>query len=192
MNKGEGLASLVNIANFLSFSRIVITPLFIWMLFQGQGCIVFAVVLFTIAALTDTCDGYLARRYRLVTELGNFLDPLADKILIFSTFFCFYLLNFVPLWFVILLITRDVMITLLRAFMTQKNLPLQTSHLGKWKTTLQIILIYLVFLSMLAPTGLSQFQSLYHMLMAVFMYLVAGLTVYAGLDYLVKVGRAWR
>ena len=87
---GCTLSQIINIPNFLSFMRIVFTPLFIWLLFQGGNLLFCAILIFTIAALTDLYDGYIARRFGQATEFGNFLDPAADKILIFSTFFSFY------------------------------------------------------------------------------------------------------
>lgn len=149
-----------------------------------------AMLLFTIAALTDTCDGYLARRYGLVTELGNFLDPLADKVLIFSIFSCFYLLGFVPLWFVCLLVIRDISVTWLRSVLMQRKKPLKTSVIGKWKTTLQIVLVYLIFLLIMFQQVAINIGFLAPAMINSLMYGVTLITLYSGLEYFIKVMRS--
>ena len=168
--------------------RVAITPVFVWILLYQPAYLAVGILLFTIAALSDSCDGYVARRYGLVTEFGNFLDPFADKVLIFSTFFSFYVLGFFPLWFVLLVIIRDSMITVLRLAMVNRRSPLKTSSLGKWKTTMQIMLIYSVFLLMLLGKG--GMMAVLPGMVTVLIYVVAVMTAHSGVQYLVNVIRS--
>lgn len=178
---------MLNIANFLSFLRIAITPVIVWILLFHQGYLCYGIIFFSLAAITDTCDGYVARRYGLMTEFGNFLDPFADKVLIFSTFFSFYLLNLVPLWFVLLVIMRDSMITFLRLAMVNQQRPLKTSYLGKWKTTMQIVLIYAIFVLMLLKGGNWSMMVLVQSMVSLLIYLVAFMTIYSGASYFMSI-----
>ena len=185
---GIRLNVIINVPNVLSFVRIILTPLFLWLLFQEGSLLFLSVLIFTVAALTDSYDGYIARRFGQVTELGNFLDPIADKILIFSTFYAFYVKELVSLWFVVLLIVRDTMVTVLRLFMVRRGKSLVTSKLGKWKTVMQFIAIYLIFIHLLCEE-FNYFPILYEgmiVLIMVVMYLIAAVTLYSGIDYVVK------
>ncbi len=165
----------------------MITPVVVWIVLFQQEYICLGIILFSLAAITDTCDGYVARRYGLVTELGNFLDPFADKVLVFSIFFAFYLLAFVPMWFVLLIIIRDSMVTILRLVMVKQQQPLKTSSLGKWKTTMQITLIYAIFLLMLLGDGGLMPELSMQWVVMVLTYLVAFMTAYSGAHYLFNV-----
>lgn len=176
------MASWCNIANTLSLLRIFITPLLVWILLYKSDYILTAITLFSLAAFTDTCDGYLARRYRLTTELGNFLDPLADKVLTFSTFIAFYIKGFLPLWFVVLVITRDSGITLLRCINVNKGKSLKTSNLGKLKMIFQVILIYVVFVTMFFKHYYALGEAFLPLLVGL-TYITAFLTVYSGVTY---------
>lgn len=174
--------------NILSMLRIILTPLFLVVLFQGGWFLVLALMIFTIAALTDTFDGYYARRYQAYTFWGAFLDPIADKILIGATLCAFAVLNLVSWWVVAIIVIRDVLVTLLRLQKITHGSMLQTSMLAKCKTTAQFISIYLFFLCLIiqwldAPV---QCYEISIMLARLCLYVVAGLTLYSGLDYVWK------
>ncbi len=168
--------------------RIILTPLFLLTLFQGEWSLVLALVIFTIAALTDTFDGYYARRYDAYTFWGAFLDPIADKILIGATLSAFSVLNLVSSWVVLIIVIRDVLVTLLRLQKIAHGGMLQTSILAKFKTTAQFVSIYLFFLCLLAQW--LQAPALWYdvsiMLAQMCLYIVVGLTLYSGLDYVWK------
>ncbi len=134
-------------ANIFTSLRVFIAPAFFYFIITGNPFHTrLAVVLFGIAALTDFFDGYVARRLGEVTELGNFLDPLADKILVLSAFFAFVFLSIVPLWLVMIIILRDAATTTIRVYAENKGVPLQTSRSAKWKTALQMIYVVCVLL----------------------------------------------
>ena len=105
----------MNVPNILTVFRILLTPLFIYLLFNDfLFSNFFALLVFVLASITDAYDGYYARKYNVETEIGNFLDPLADKILVSSAFISFYLLGLIDLWMVVVILFRDLIITLLR------------------------------------------------------------------------------
>ena len=141
----------MNVPNILTVFRIFLTPLFIYLLFNDfLFSNFFALLVFVLASITDAYDGYYARKYNVETEIGNFLDPLADKILVSSAFISFYLLGLIDLWMVTAILFRDLLITLLRIMMKRNGYSLKTSRMAKSKTAVQLSLIIftLVFLSL--------------------------------------------
>ena len=108
----------------------------------------FALLIFIIASITDAYDGYFARKYKIVTPEGMFLDPLADKILVSSAFISFAILGVVEYWMVILIIFRDLFVTGLRLAMIRKKINMITSKIAKAKTGFQIGIIIFILLFM--------------------------------------------
>ena len=108
----------------------------------------FALLIFIIASITDAYDGYFARKYKIVTPEGIFLDPLADKILVSSAFISFAILGVVEYWMVILIIFRDLFVTGLRLAMIRKKINMITSNIAKAKTGFQIGIIIFILLFM--------------------------------------------
>ncbi len=102
-------------------------------------------VLFAIAAFTDFLDGYLARKYHLITTLGKVLDPIADKILVNSVLIIFAYLRIVPVWIVVLMIMRDVIVNSLRIMLASQNVIMPADIWGKIKTVSQIVGILVMF-----------------------------------------------
>jgi len=140
----------MNIPNILSLARIILTPLFIILLFADfKMAKVFALLVFAIAAITDAYDGYLARKYNQITPEGKFLDPLADKILVLSAFISFAFINIIDFWMVGIIIFRDLFVTGLRFIMSSRGFEFVTSKLSKYKTAFQltIIILTLIFIS---------------------------------------------
>ena len=140
----------MNLPNILTVIRIILAPLFIYYLFDNSHYSnFFALTIFIVASITDAFDGYYARKYNIETEIGNFLDPLADKILISSAFISFYILDLIDIWMVVIILFRDIFVTFLRVYMKKNGQSLRTSRIAKLKTAVQLILIIfiLVFLS---------------------------------------------
>ncbi|MFC1894838.1 CDP-diacylglycerol--glycerol-3-phosphate 3-phosphatidyltransferase [Candidatus Dependentiae bacterium] len=179
---------IFTIPNILTFFRIMFTPVFIFLFFQGEEYFFGSVFIFTVAAITDYCDGYLARALKAKSYLGSFLDPLADKFLIMSAFFIFYLLKIIDLWMMLIIFGRDIGITFLRIYLIKNGVSLQTSYLAKVKTTVQFIAIYLIFIY----TYISYFiddQNLIFItnnIVNIFMYFVIVMTLWSAIDYLSK------
>ncbi|MBT3228835.1 MAG: CDP-diacylglycerol--glycerol-3-phosphate 3-phosphatidyltransferase [Candidatus Marinimicrobia bacterium] len=133
-----------NLPNILTIIRIVITPMIVWLLigFDSLALHAFALFLFVIASLTDLFDGILARKLKVVSEFGKFMDPLADKILVNSTFITLNILGVIPIWITAVIILRDGLVTLLRWGMLANGLSMHTNNLAKAKTIFQYISMY--------------------------------------------------
>ena len=129
--------------NVISLSRVAITPLLIWLLmFPGRKASALAALALMIACFSDWLDGHLARRSGQVTNLGKFLDPLADKILILSALIMLAALDrepSVPAWMVALIASREVAVTGLRAIAREEGFVLGAETLGKAKMTFEIV-----------------------------------------------------
>ena len=129
----------VNLPNLLTMGRIAIIPLVLWLLQRGSphDCVVAALV-YSGAALTDLLDGYLARRMNIVSVLGKFLDPLADKLLVMATLVWMVPLGRISEWAVVLLLGREISVTALRSIASSGGLVISAGGGGKTKTALQM------------------------------------------------------
>lgn len=130
----------LNLPNLLTMGRIAIIPLVLWLLDNGtpHDCLVAAFV-YSAAALTDLLDGYLARRMNIVSVLGKFLDPLADKLLVMASLVWMVPMGRIPQWAVILLLAREISITALRSIASTEGVVIAAGGGGKNKTALQMI-----------------------------------------------------
>lgn len=129
----------MNLPNKLTTARVVMIPLFLLALYQGQWLA--ALVLFALASVTDALDGHIARSRGLVTDFGKFMDPLADKLLVTSALIAFVELLRVPGWVVFLIIARELAITGLRTLAAGKGVVLAADKWGKIKTVTQMVWI---------------------------------------------------
>lgn len=100
----------MNIPNFISLGRVILVPVIFWLLISGE--IKAAFVIFVIAGVSDAVDGFLAKRFEWVTELGTYLDPIADKLLVVSLFIALGILGKLPSWLVIAVVSRDILIVI--------------------------------------------------------------------------------
>ena len=129
--------------NQLTILRIILTPVFLFFFLSNNPVYnQIALAVFIISALTDWYDGWVARKFNYITNWGKFWDPLADKILISTAFIGFYIIDFIPLWMVIIIIVRDFIITILRAYADYRGKSFPTSFYAKWKTFLQVTFLY--------------------------------------------------
>ena len=154
----------MNIANRLTILRILlIVPFIIILIWKSEDFSyrLIAFVIFGIASITDFLDGYLARKFNLITNFGKLMDPLADKILVLSSLMVFIELKYIPAWMVIVIIARDFLINGIRSLAASKGDVIAAGNLGKIKTTTQMIAILLIIL-----LGKSQFN-IYIMLIPV-------------------------
>lgn len=189
---------MVTFPNFLTGLRIVLTPVFLVLIFSDSGFNkILALLVFTVASLTDFFDGWFARRDKTVTSLGRFMDPLADKLLVSSALISFVLLGMVEAWLVGAMLIRDAVITSLRVYAIRKGRPVVTSRLAKWKTMLQLVLAFgiLVFINVRVITAELTSQPLVlvdsgsQMVLNVLVAAVTLLAVVSGVLYLVEHGR---
>lgn len=189
---------MVTFPNFLTGLRIVLTPVFLALIFSDSGFNkILALLVFTVASLTDFFDGWFARRDKTVSSLGRFMDPLADKLLVSSALISFVLLGMVEAWLVGAMLIRDAVITSLRVYAIRKGRPVVTSRLAKWKTMLQLVLAFgiLVFINVRVITAELTSQPLVlvdsgsQMVLNVLVAAVTLLAVVSGVLYLVEHGR---
>lgn len=137
--------STITFPNSLTFLRIILTPVFLFLFISDSDTDKqLSLAIFIIAALTDWYDGWAARKFGNVSRLGIFLDPLADKILSSTALIAFTYLNLIDAWMVIIIVIRDIAITLLRSFAELKNKTIITTYLAKAKTTIQYVVIYYI------------------------------------------------
>lgn len=131
--------------NQLSLLRLMIAPVFLY-LFTSQSELnrKLALLVFIIAIATDWYDGIHARKYGQISKTGIFLDPLADKFLTSAAFIAFYMLGIMPLWMVIVIVIRDIAMTLLRSYEEYKGRTLKTSYAAKTKTFIQMTYIFVL------------------------------------------------
>ena len=185
----------MNFPTQLTVLRIILTPLFFFILFiDGFTCKLVSFIIFVIASLTDWYDGYFAKKLGVVSKWGKFLDPLADKILVSAAFIAFYLLGYVRLWIVLVIIIRDFLITGLRSYALHKEKPVVTSQLARVKTFIQMGSVYVVYLFLLfdhlAIENGTQFALINFLKDIQFinrlMLVVVFLTVYTAIKYFIE------
>jgi cardiolipin synthase (CMP-forming) len=131
---------IINIPNFITLGRIMSVPVIFWLLLSGQSKLAFFV--FVCAGVSDAVDGFLAKRFNWSTELGSYLDPLADKLLIVSIFIGLGVRNELPLWLVIGVVSRDILIVaaVLLAWLLEQRVVIKPLAVSKANTLAQIVL----------------------------------------------------
>lgn len=128
-----------NLPNMLTLGRILIIPLFVWFTYEGNPLdSLWAAAVFTIASVTDVVDGVLARRWNLVTVVGKFMDPLADKLIVMAALVMMVRLGRIAAWVAIVLLARELIVSGLRTIAASEGLVIAAGQEGKWKTSLQL------------------------------------------------------
>ena len=179
----------INLPNRITIGRVLLVPLFVLLaLWQFPGHDIWAALIFAIAAISDALDGHMARSRNLVTTLGKFLDPLADKMLVCSAYIALVSLGRLPAWMVIVIVCREFIVSGVRVMAADAGVVIAASFLGKLKTLLQIISIMTLLLSTLAFWP----QPLYHSLTQIVLWLALLATVISGADYAYKGKRFFR
>jgi len=182
---------IMNIPNILTLMRIAIIPLLAVLLMSPSRTAGFwAAALFAVASITDWLDGYLARRMGIVTIFGKFLDPIADKLVVMAALIMILPFNRVPAWMVLLILGREIIITGLRGIASTEGIVIQASDLGKYKTIFQIVAI----LGLVLHYDYCWFFGIVHPLITVnmhnvgmfYLWIATVLTVWSGVDYLVR------
>ena len=177
-----------HIPNILTSIRIILIPFFVTYLINGKAD--FAIIIFCFASFTDFLDGFIARKYNVVTKFGIFFDPLADKLLTTSAFIGFMFLDLFASqinWVMVSIIfTRDIIITILRIIMDMIGISMVTSKLGKLKTFLQMsVIFYMLIILYMSMEEIVLYQffinsnSIYYL-----MFTTSLVTAYTGLYYL--------
>ncbi len=178
------------IPNQLTIIRIVLTPVFIVLMLQPDPSHRFwALIVYVFASLTDWYDGYIARRFNWTSRWGQFMDPLADKLLVSSALVMFAYLGYIYWWMVWTILIRDFIITGLRIFALYIGKSIITSIIAKWKTFLQMIFTFVLLLYMNIP-GLPQIKLIavdrpWLQWTTIGLALVVILTLISGIHYLI-------
>ena len=150
----------MNLPNKLTVLRVCMIPFFVVMLLlnggENQTYRYIAAAIFIVASLTDMLDGKIARKYNLVTNFGKFMDPLADKLLVCSALICLVDLKQLPAWMVIVIISREFIISGFRLVASDNGIVIAASYWGKFKTTFQMISVILLIVRIPALTVLTQ------------------------------------
>ena len=181
----------MNLPNKLTIFRVLLIPPFVLLLLgEGSGwgwyqalfggileyVDYIALAIFIIASLTDLLDGKIARKYNLVTNFGKFMDPLADKLLVCSAMIALIELGRIPAWIVIVIISREFIISGFRLVAADNNVVIAASYWGKFKTTFQMVMVCLMI------ADIPQLQ----LVTDIVMWIALALTVISLVDYLIK------
>ncbi|MBE0528194.1 MAG: CDP-diacylglycerol--glycerol-3-phosphate 3-phosphatidyltransferase [Thermoleophilia bacterium] len=169
---------IFNLPNSITMVRIAVMPvLFFLLLSPGRIFSLIIAILFIAASITDFLDGYIARRYNIVTKMGKLLDPIADKLLISTAMIMMIPIGRIPAWIVAIIIMRDVFVDGLRSIASSEGLIIQARALGKQKTLCQIIAVS----ALLIHYPIFWIDS--HVVGTVVLYIALVLTVWSGADY---------
>jgi len=167
--------------NTLTLGRIAAIPIIIFLLyFPGRICTFFAALFFSIAAITDYLDGYLARQQNLVSSFGKIMDPVADKLLVSATFVMLVYHNWIPAWIVCVIIGRELAVTGLRNIIAETGGDVSASWLGKYKTGFQIAAIIPLLLHY------EYFSVDMHAIGMFFLWGSLLFTIWSGADYFIR------
>lgn len=184
----------MNIANRLTIARIVMIPLFLLIMCFPKDILgmvnvfhsnlsvswVLAMLIFTIASITDFLDGYLARKYHLITNFGKFADPLADKLLVMTAFITLVGAGVIPMWIVAVIVCRELAVTGLRLLLVNDGEVLAAAWPGKVKTATQMLAIIFLLIDDFPVKGLP------FSIGTILLYICLVATIYSGVDYFVK------
>lgn len=166
---------------YLTILRMLLSVIFmIFALIPTTWAKITALAIFIAATITDKIDGQWARKQKTVTDLGAFLDPLADKMLVNLAFLVLTYLNIVPIWVFAIILVRDFAVDGMRMMVARKGVTVSASFLGKLKTTFQMIALIILLLNQIANLDILA------ILGNVVLYVALILTVISGADYLIK------
>lgn len=175
-----------NLPNILTLGRIAVIPLFMWLTYDGNPLYSLgAAILFSLAAITDVVDGYLARRWKMVTIVGKFMDPLADKLIVLAALVMMVRLGRIPAWLVILLLSREFVVTGLRTIAANEGMVISAGQEGKWKTSLQLVGIISLCIHYVHPLWMpwSTYRVDYNLVGRVLVYLSAIFSIWSAAGY---------
>jgi CDP-diacylglycerol--glycerol-3-phosphate 3-phosphatidyltransferase len=184
-------SNLMNLPNILTLARIAAVPIIVVLLiFESKETSFWAAAVFSLAAITDWLDGYLARKMEIVTVLGKFLDPLADKLIVMAALIMLIPLDRVPAWAVFLILAREMLVTGLRSIASSEGIVIAASDLGKYKTIFQMVAIIGLLLHYryywFFGVEVDFLYPSFHNAGIFFFYISLGLTIWSGADYLMK------
>lgn len=170
----------MNLPNKLTVLRVIMIPFFVFFMLTdmaGGASKWIALALFIIASFTDTLDGYLARKHNLVTNFGKFMDPLADKLLVSAAMICLVATGDLPSWIVIIIISREFIISGFRLIASDNGIVIAASYWGKFKTVSQMVMIVVL---------IADFGGVFDIAGQALIWIALILTVVSLVDYIAK------
>lgn len=171
----------MNIANQLTILRVIMIPFFMYFQLLGtESGMLIALVLFVAASFTDFLDGYLARKYNLITNFGKFMDPLADKLLVTAALVGFLQLGTINAWVVMIILAREFIVSIFRAVAAAEGVVIAADWWGKVKTNVQMLAVIVLLMSNYP------FQQFGIPMDQILINLAAILTVISGANYIIK------
>jgi CDP-diacylglycerol--glycerol-3-phosphate 3-phosphatidyltransferase len=189
-------SGLLNLPNLLTLARVAAVPVvLILLLSDSRSSGIWAAAVFGMAATTDFIDGWLARKWGIVTVLGKFLDPLADKLIVMVALIMLIPLDRVPAWAVFIILAREMVVTGLRSIASSEGIVIDASDLGKYKTIYQMVAIPGLMLHYDYYWFFGLEWNIFHVNMhnfgIFFFYVAFALTLWSGFDYLNKFFRVF-
>lgn len=188
--------NLKQLPNILSLLRIAMVPLYLMSLYliKGYSGLMLALIIFIIAGITDYLDGFLARKLNCVTDFGKIIDPLADKLIVSVALISLVInpINVISIYPVIIIIFREIMVTVLRKYMSNRKIYISANFWGKMKTVLQMVGIIVTLLYATGREVFSQLVVYESSIIAgirIFFWGVVVVTVVSGVTYLIKIER---
>lgn len=170
-----------NIPNYLTILRVIMIPFFVFFMvtdYAGSSSKWIAVALFIVASLTDFLDGHLARKHNIVSNFGKFMDPLADKMLVSSAMICLTEQGRLAAWIVIIIISREFIISGFRLIAADNGIVIAASYWGKFKTNFQMFMIIMLIIDLGVPVAV--------MIEKALIVIATALTIISLVDYLAK------
>ena len=171
----------MNLPNKLTIFRVILIPFFVVFLLldpSNQTYRYIADAIFIIASLTDTLDGKIARKYNLVKNYGKFMDPLADKLLVSAAMICLIATGQLAAWIVIVIISREFIISGFRLIASDNGIVIAASYWGKFKTVFQMLMIIVLIANIQMP--------FFTVLGTILIYVALVLTIVSLIDYIIK------
>lgn len=175
-----------NLPNMLTMGRIAVIPLFVWLTYDADPMYsLWAAALFTLAAVTDVIDGFLARRWNMITTVGKLLDPLADKLIVMAAMVMMTRLGRIPAWIVIVLLSRELIVSGLRQIAASEGMVIAAAQEGKWKTSLQLVGIIALCIHYIHPVNLAGYVLVvdFNLIGKILVYLSVAFSVWSGANY---------
>ena len=172
----------MNLANKLTLSRVIMIPFFVvFMLLHTPVWYLVALAVFCVASITDLLDGKIARKYNMVTNFGKFMDPLADKLLVCAALVCLVEVKSLPSWVVIVIISREFIISGFRLIAADNGVVIAASYWGKFKTVFQMAMIIMLILRLAGVV-----HPVYDTATLVVTVIAVALTIVSLVDYILK------
>lgn len=175
-----------SLPNLLSLLRVFIAPIVYHMIISTDTTLIFyALIIFSVGAITDYLDGFLARKWGDTSSFGSFLDPIADKILTNSALLALMSIHIIDAWMIAIIIARDILMTLLRVYADRVDRPIKTSISAKIKTAIQLVFtIGILFLLSFDSKG--EYSSKWDSIIDITVWSIVGLTVFTSFEYIVQ------